>query len=114
MEAQFRALAATRDRDARRTVDGIAVVAVGAGDGHRGAAALDRRAAVVRGGQTMNPSAGDIRAAIEATGAREVIVLPNNKNIVLAAELAVEGLPARCARARDDAASRRASRRSSR
>jgi dihydroxyacetone kinase-like predicted kinase len=40
----------------------------------------------------MNPSAGDIRQAIEATGAGEVIVLPNNKNIVLAAEQAARGL----------------------
>jgi dihydroxyacetone kinase-like predicted kinase len=50
--------------------------------------------AVVRGGQTMNPSAGEIRAAIESTGAPQVIVLPDNKNIVLAAEQAAAGLPA--------------------
>lgn len=44
---------------------------------------------VVEGGQTMNPSTEDILANIEATPARTVIVLPNNKNIILAAEQAV-------------------------
>jgi DAK2 domain fusion protein YloV len=41
---------------------------------------------VVEGGQTMNPSTEDILAAIEQTPAEMVIVLPNNKNIILAAE----------------------------
>ncbi len=41
---------------------------------------------VVSGGQTMNPSTDDILRAIEATPARTVFVLPNNKNIIMAAE----------------------------
>lgn len=44
---------------------------------------------VVRGGQTMNPSTEDILEAIEQTPARNVFVLPNNKNIIMAAEQAV-------------------------
>lgn len=44
---------------------------------------------VVSGGQTMNPSTDDILRAIEATPAKLVYVLPNNKNIILAAEQAV-------------------------
>lgn len=44
---------------------------------------------VVSGGQTMNPSTDDILNAIEATPAKVVFVLPNNKNIILAAEQAV-------------------------
>ena len=40
----------------------------------------------------MNPSAGEIREAVEATGAATVVVLPNNKNIVMAARQAIEGL----------------------
>ena len=44
---------------------------------------------VVSGGQTMNPSTDDILTAIEATPAKTVFVLPNNKNIILAAEQAV-------------------------
>ena len=41
---------------------------------------------VVSGGQTMNPSTDDILRAIQATPAKTVIVLPNNKNIIMAAE----------------------------
>lgn len=42
--------------------------------------------AVVSGGQTMNPSTEDIFKAIETVPAESVIVLPNNKNIIMAAE----------------------------
>lgn len=41
---------------------------------------------VVSGGQTMNPSTEDILAAVLATPAKRVFVLPNNKNIIMAAE----------------------------
>lgn len=43
---------------------------------------------VIEGGQTMNPSAEDIAAAADKVLAETVFVLPNNKNIILAAELA--------------------------
>ncbi len=43
---------------------------------------------MVQGGQTMNPSTDDILRAIEATPAETVFVLPNNKNIIMAAEQA--------------------------
>jgi hypothetical protein len=43
---------------------------------------------VIEGGQTMNPSTEEIVAAIEATPATEVLVLPNNANVILAAEQA--------------------------
>src|SRR4051794_14331179 len=63
----------------------LAVVAVVAGDG---LAAIFRDfgvAAVVQGGQTANPSTGELLAAINAVDARQVIVLPNNPNVILAA-----------------------------
>ena len=41
---------------------------------------------VVSGGQTMNPSTDDILKAVESTPAETVFVLPNNKNIIMAAE----------------------------
>jgi DAK2 domain fusion protein YloV len=41
---------------------------------------------VVLGGQTMNPSVGDLLKAVEAVPARTVVILPNNKNIIPAAE----------------------------
>ncbi len=45
---------------------------------------------VVEGGQTMNPSTADILAAVNRTPAEVVFVLPNNKNIIMAAEQAKE------------------------
>ena len=45
---------------------------------------------ILRGGQTMNPSTQDILDAIQAANAKKVILLPNNKNIFLAAEQAAE------------------------
>ena len=44
--------------------------------------------AVVSGGQTMNPSTEDILAAIQSVPAKTVLVLPNNKNIIMASEQA--------------------------
>ncbi len=46
--------------------------------------------AVIEGGQTMNPSTEDIVKAIEDVGAERVLILPNNKNIIMAAEQAAE------------------------
>ena len=63
----------------------LAVVAVAAGDG---LAAIFRDfgvAAVVEGGQSANPSTGELLAAVGAVTAREVLLLPNNPNVVLAA-----------------------------
>src|SRR5690625_1595210 len=45
---------------------------------------------VIEGGQTMNPSTQDITNAIEEAYAENIIILPNNKNIVMAAEQAAE------------------------
>lgn len=45
---------------------------------------------VVEGGQTMNPSTADILAAVNRTPSEVVFVLPNNKNIIMAAEQAKE------------------------
>jgi fatty acid kinase len=66
------------------------VVAVVAGDGNR--ALFESLAAnvgpisIVEGGQTMNPSTADILRAVQSLDAAEAIILPNNSNIVLAAE----------------------------
>ena len=65
-------------------------VAVAAGSGIE---ALFKDAGVdciVRGGQTMNPSTEDILKAIESCPAKTVFVLPNNKNIIMAAEQAMK------------------------
>ncbi|MBE6732208.1 MAG: DAK2 domain-containing protein [Ruminococcaceae bacterium] len=61
-------------------------VAVAAGDGLRELFTDVGCNQVVSGGQTMNPSTEDIMAAVLATPAEHVYVLPNNKNIIMAAE----------------------------
>ena len=65
------------------------VVVVAAGSGNRRLFESYGATRVIEGGQTMNPSTADIVAAIEATPATEVIVLPNNSNVILSAEQAV-------------------------
>lgn len=44
---------------------------------------------IIKGGQTMNPSTDDILKAVHSTPARTVFILPNNKNIIMAAEQTV-------------------------
>ncbi len=45
---------------------------------------------VIEGGQTMNPSTEDVLEAIQKVNAKDILVLPNNKNIILAAEQAAK------------------------
>ena len=64
-------------------------VAVAAGDGLTNVFRELGADAVVSGGQTMNPSTDDILGAIRNINAKHIFVLPNNKNIIMAAEQAV-------------------------
>ena len=66
------------------------VVAVVPGAGNRRLFESYGAAKVIEGGQTMNPSTADIVAAIQATRATEVLVLPNNSNVILSAEQAAK------------------------
>ena len=63
-------------------------VAVAAGEGLKSVFTDLAADAVVSGGQTMNPATEDILAAIQSVPAKTVFVLPNNKNIIMAAEQA--------------------------
>jgi uncharacterized protein len=72
--------------DAPQTTTGI--VAVVAGDGNRKLFESLGATRIVEGGQTMNPSAAELVEAIESTPAAEVVVLPNNSNVILSAEQA--------------------------
>jgi len=71
------------------------VVAVVAGDGNRRLFEGLGAERVVEGGQTMNPSTADLLDAVDSVGADEVVLLPNNSNVVMAAEQAarVAGRP---------------------
>ncbi|MCQ5129273.1 DAK2 domain-containing protein [Butyricicoccus faecihominis] len=64
-------------------------VAIAAGDGLKAVFSDLGVDVVVQGGQTMNPSTDDIIHAVDAVPAEIVFVLPNNKNIIMAAEQAV-------------------------
>jgi len=64
------------------------VVAVVAGSGNRAIFESLGAARVVEGGQSMNPSTAELVAAVEALAAPEAILLPNNSNVILAAEQA--------------------------
>ena len=64
----------------------LGFVSVAAGDGLRALFEELGCAQVVSGGQTMNPSTEDIVEAVLATPAKTVFVLPNNKNIIMAAQ----------------------------
>jgi DAK2 domain fusion protein YloV len=60
----------------------IAVVAVASGNGVREVLRSLGAAAVVSGGQTMNPSVQEILQAVESVPSQKVVLLPNNKNII--------------------------------
>ena len=68
----------------------LGIVAVAAGDGLEKEFRARGVSAIVRGGQTVNPSAGELLAAIDRINAAEVVILPNNRNVVLAAGQVVQ------------------------
>ncbi len=83
--ADTRPVPAAMDRSGGPAAPALGVVAVTAGDG---LAAIFRDfgvASVVQGGQSANPSTGELLEAVRAVAAREVLLLPNNPNVVLAA-----------------------------
>ncbi|RKQ37444.1 DAK2 domain-containing protein [Oceanobacillus halophilus] len=67
-----------------------AIVTVAMGKGIKGLLESLGASVVIEGGQTMNPSTQDIADAIKQANAHNVIVLPNNKNIRMAADQAAE------------------------
>jgi DAK2 domain fusion protein YloV len=98
MELQHAALAAS-SREGADLHDGqrassIGVIAVTAGDGlTRVFRSLGAR--VVPGGQSMNPSVQEILAAVNSSGYQELVLLPNNSNIILTARQVQELTPHR-------------------
>ena len=83
----------TRARDERLQghhglAEGTVVVAVVAGEGNKALFHELGCHAIVDGGQSMNPSAAQLLEAVEALSAEEVVLLPNNGNVILTAEQA--------------------------
>ena len=85
MEAQVRSREVRQEEGEERPAAPLAVVAASRGAGNR-ELFESMGAVVIEGGQGANPSAADFARAVEETGARAAILLPNNKNIVPTAE----------------------------
>ncbi|WP_311407156.1 DAK2 domain-containing protein [Liquorilactobacillus uvarum] len=81
---------ALQESETETSTNGYGIVAIAAGTGigrlFKGLGVTH----ILNGGQTMNPSTQDIIDAIKQTGAKKIILLPNNKNIFLAAQQAAE------------------------
>lgn len=75
--------------------DGVAMVAVSSGVGLTSAFIEKGVAKVISGGQTMNPSTRDFVDAINELQEKKIIILPNNSNIILAAQQVVTLMPER-------------------
>ncbi|TMD15621.1 MAG: DAK2 domain-containing protein [Chloroflexi bacterium] len=85
MSAQHHRLAGEAEKPAPQA-KAQAVVAVASGEGFRRILEGLGVDAVVQGGQGMNPSIQDLLRAVEAVPSNEVLLLPNNANVVLTAE----------------------------
>lgn len=92
MEEQYQDFIMHRRRTtvATEEVTSIATICVVPGEGLRRVFESLGASAIVRGGQTMNPSTQEILQAIEEVPAEQVLVLPNNSNVILAARQACE------------------------
>ena len=95
LEKQAQAEQASKDEAAREFIYAAVdperdygFVSVAAGEGLKAVFEDLGVDAVVSGGQTMNPATEDILAAVQSVPAKTVFVLPNNKNIIMAAEQA--------------------------
>ncbi len=94
MRAQYREFVGNRDHlsadlpssHPSRDIGSVGVVAVVPGEGLARVFQSLGVSAIVHGGQTMNPSTKDLLEAIESLPAEQVVVLPNNSNVILAAE----------------------------
>ena len=71
----------------------LATVAVAAGEGLVAVLRSLGVSEIVMGGQTMNPSTEELLAACTAANASQVLILPNNKNVILAAEQVSQLVP---------------------
>ncbi len=82
--------AAAKKAEAEKPVKEYGMVAVSLGEGFNNIFTDLTVDSIVEGGQTMNPSIEDLSAAIDKTRAKTVFVLPNNGNVILAAQQAAK------------------------
>src|SRR5699024_446948 len=81
----------TEENKERQSYD-TAIITVSSGDGIKTLFESVGVTHVINGGQTMNPSTEDILNTIKDDDVKQVIILPNNKNIIMAAEQAQQML----------------------
>jgi uncharacterized protein len=89
MQEQYQEFVLAKGRPRRFTTTatlGIGTVVVAPGVGLHTVFQSLGASAVVSGGQTMNPSTEELLKAVESVNSDEIIILPNNKNIVMTAE----------------------------
>ena len=90
MRNQHEAQVEKEERQAKPVEEKEYVIAVVAGDGLADIFKAQGVDYIISGGQTMNPSTEDFVKAVEELNARNIIILPNNKNILMAAQSAAE------------------------
>ena len=91
MREQHSAIVGTEQAPAKKQQKvPYAIVTIAMGEGVANLLKSIGASYVIEGGQTMNPSTEDIVKAVKEIGAEKVLILPNNKNIIMAAEQAVE------------------------
>ena len=90
LEGQEEALKGAKVPSPSQEENEYAIIAVASGQGLVDLFQSIGVTEVLQGGQTMNPSTEDFVKAIERANARNIILLPNNKNIVMAAQQAAE------------------------
>lgn len=77
-----------RESEAPKEIEGVAIVTVARGDGLEALFNEYGAARIIIGGQTMNPSTEDFLSAIESLSNDEIVLLPNNGNVIMAAQQA--------------------------
>lgn len=92
MREQFRTVHGEKNNAAVKQSYETAIITVSSGDGINELFKSIGVTHVINGGQTMNPATEDIVNVIKDEDVKQVIILPNNKNIIMAAEQAVEVL----------------------
>ncbi|MBI5877006.1 MAG: DAK2 domain-containing protein [Chloroflexi bacterium] len=91
MEEQYQEILLTQQRKppiAAESISGIGTISVVSGSGLQQVFESLGASRIVSGGATMNPSVQDILSAVEDIDAEKIVVLPNDKNIILAAQQA--------------------------
>lgn len=89
MREQHTAIVGEKNTEAKEKEE-YAIITVAMGSGLKELFESMGAAIVIEGGQTMNPSTQDIADAINKANAKNVLILPNNKNIFMAADQAAE------------------------